>query len=741
MLEKLKSNMNFFSETFRRKSLRRNVLVLALSGVALTFVFILITAPLLLYFIEGEITARGEQWGEDTAYFAERLYRDQTEAHLRDRVVIRADLINKKLEEIGTFVEYVAADMEAILKNKSQYNPRYLPNPTRDNVPIGKAYTYFINNNPENTSPEVMNELYLASNIGDFIISQTEKYYTNTTADIMVVSENNFVIGVDYNPNKNFVVMPENYIDNPDFQSRLSWYKATKETDNGIFTKPQLIDGNYFMYGAFPYHDADGKFAGGVGIGAEVNTFYRFLVDSDSNENIKAFIVNQDGQIIMSSETEGIFVADDDDMRLYEDADLANVFKRMTEMESDVVSLDLNGKKFKGKYYIAFAPIKIANWSFGRIIEDKSVNVAAVSAKDKILAQMNTFKDDIERLFLILIPISIAMIVVMLLIVLRSGIRESDKFLNPIQQLIDSVQDIAKGNFDRRLEVPSENEIGKLAQAVNTMADELKTYMNNLQQETAERERISTELNVATNIQLSMLPHEFDFDRTEFEIFASMEAAKEVGGDFYDFYFVDNKHLIITIADVSGKGVPAALFMSRSKTMLQNFALSMKDPDDLAAVMTLSNRQLCYNNEEMLFVTVFMGMLNLDTGEFIYANGGHNAPLILHENKFEFMNVGKSCMLGIDEDVSFEQQKIILAPGDIIFLYTDGVTEAMNVAGELFGENYLRDVLNGENKSESLEILLENIRKAIKLHAGDAEQSDDITMLALKWNGGDKIDG
>ena len=133
-----------------------------------------------------------------------------------------------------------------------------------------------------------------------------------------------------------------------------------------------------------------------------------------------------------------------------------------------------------------------------------------------------------------------------------------------------------------------------------------------------------------------------------------------------------------------------------------------------------------------------MGMLDLQTGEFTYVNAGHNAPLVCRNNQFEYLDVGKSCMLGIDEDVPFAQKKIKLATGDIIFLYTDGVTEAMNSAGELFGENHLREVLNGEDKSESLEILLENLRKAIKIHAGDAVQSDDITMLALKWNGGDK---
>ena len=736
MITKLKSYINFFNETFRQKSLRRNVLILALSGVTLTFFFILITAPLLLYFIEGKITERGIQWGEQTAYFAERLYRDQTEANIREKVVIRADLINKKLQETGIDVEYMAAEMETILKNKSQYLPRYLPNPTKEKVPVGKPYAHFLDKNSENVSPEIMEAFYSESNIGDFMLTQTEKYYAGKNTNIMIVSENNYVIGIDYDPKKDFVFMTEDYINSQDYQKKLSWYKKVKETDYGLFTKPQIIDGKYFIYAAFPYHDANGNFAGAVGVGGEVNYIYNFLIESDLNENIKAVIVNEDGQIVMSSETEGIFVAGDNDMRLYEEESLANVFKRMTEMENDVVSLELNGKKFKGKYYIAFAPIKIANWSFGRIIEDKMVNVAADTAKDKILGQTDTFKDDVEQLFMLLMLFSIAMIIVMLIFVLRSGIRESDKFLNPIQQLVNGVQDIAKGNFDRRLEVPSENEIGTLAQAINKMANALKTYMNNLEKETAERERISTELNVATNIQLSMLPHEFDFDRTDFEIFATMHAAKEVGGDFYDFYFVDNKHLIITIADVSGKGVPAALFMSRSKTMLQNFAFSMKDPDDLAAVMSLSNRQLCYNNDEMLFVTVFMGMLNLETGEFIYVNGGHNPPLVRHENTFEFMDVGKSCMLGIDEDAPFSQKKIILAPGDMIFLYTDGVTEAMSEVGELFGENYLHEVLNSEDKSESLETLLDNLLKAIKTHAGKAEQSDDITMLALKFNGG-----
>ena len=207
----------------------------------------------------------------------------------------------------------------------------------------------------------------------------------------------------------------------------------------------------------------------------------------------------------MSSEKEGIFSIGDKDMRLNEDENLSAVFKRMTEMDHDIVSLTFYGTK----YYIAFAPIKIANWSFGTIIENKTANAASNLAKERILEQMDDFKSNIEQTFLGLMVFSLIAIIVMLIMVLRLGIRESDKFLKPIQSLIGGVQEISKGNFDRRLEVTTEDEIGTLANAVNTMAGELKTYMTDLTKITAEKERISTELNVATNIQLSALPHDF----------------------------------------------------------------------------------------------------------------------------------------------------------------------------------------------------------------------------------------
>ena len=215
-----------------------------------------------------------------------------------------------------------------------------------------------------------------------------------------------------------------------------------------------------------------------------------------------------------------------------------------------------------------------------------------------------------------------------------------------------------------------------------------------------------------------------------------MNAAKEVGGDFYDLYLLDDNHLVITVADVSGKGIPAALFMMIMKTILKNFSMTMSNPDDFTAVMSLSNNQLCQNNDAMMFVTVFMGMLDIKTGEFIFVNGGHNPPLIYRKknDSYEYLKVAKNFVLGGMEDIDFKQQSIKLDKGDSIFLYTDGVTEALNPNNELYGEKRLRDCLNRSDKSLSVEELLTCVRNDVNSHVNGADQSDDITMLVLKFN-------
>ena len=270
--------------------------------------------------------------------------------------------------------------------------------------------------------------------------------------------------------------------------------------------------------------------------------------------------------------------------------------------------------------------------------------------------------------------------------------------------------------------------------AFNKMAGDLKEYIGNLSLVTAEKERIGAELQVATQIQASMLPCLFPAfpSRKEFDIYASMMPAKEVGGDFYDFFLVDEEHLAVVVADVSGKGVPAALFMVIAKTLIKNHAQLGQCP---AEVFTRSNEQLCEGNEAGMFVTAFMGVLNLITGEFTYVNAGHNPPCLrMAEGNFEFLKLKSGFVLAGMEGVRYQENTITLKKGDMLYLYTDGVTEATDSRGELFSDFRLLEALN-TCKDDSLSGLLAGVKADIDAFVKEAPQFDDITMLVLSFRG------
>ncbi|MCH5259152.1 MAG: PP2C family protein-serine/threonine phosphatase [Lachnospiraceae bacterium] len=247
-----------------------------------------------------------------------------------------------------------------------------------------------------------------------------------------------------------------------------------------------------------------------------------------------------------------------------------------------------------------------------------------------------------------------------------------------------------------------------------------------------EHQRISTELDVATQIQADMLPSIFPAfpDRPEFDIYATMNPAKEVGGDFYDFFMLDNKHLAIVMADVSGKGVPAALFMVIGKTLIKDHT---KSKSDLGDVFTEVNNILCESNSAGLFITAFEGVLNLVTGEFRFVNAGHEMPFIAKGGGvYEPYKINHGFVLAGMEGMKYTGGSMQLAPGDKIFQYTDGVTEATNAAQELYGMDRLSEILAKNTALKPTE-LLTAVKADIDAFVGDAPQFDDITMLCLEY--------
>jgi len=288
----------------------------------------------------------------------------------------------------------------------------------------------------------------------------------------------------------------------------------------------------------------------------------------------------------------------------------------------------------------------------------------------------------------------------------------------------------------------SQDEIGVMAQSFNRMAENIREYVENLRVVTADKQRIATELNVANTIQSSMLPRMFPYppDRKEFSVYATMEPAKSVGGDFYDFYVLHGPeatgtHLVFVIADVSGKGIPAALFMAITQSLLKTRAMQGETP---ARIFASVNDQLCQNNDAGMFVTAYMGLLELATGKLTVANAGHNPPLLRHRNgKYEWLRQKSGFVLSGMEHMKYNDFELQLEPGDRLFLYTDGVTEALNPSQALYGEQRLEETLNDSDKKPmGVMELLPFIKESIDKFANGAEQADDVTMLALDWFGG-----
>lgn len=373
----------------------------------------------------------------------------------------------------------------------------------------------------------------------------------------------------------------------------------------------------------------------------------------------------------------------------------------------------------------ASAPIKDSDGSvIGVALVDISMN--------KIMSDRQGF-----LLSLILITAVLAFIIAAFVLFLIN------KFLlMPINVLSKAASLFVSGKKDEsvdssliaELDIKTGDEIERLSESVKQMEIDLNTYIEELTAATAEKERIGAELDVATRIQASMLPCIFPAfpDREDFEVYATMSPAKEVGGDFYDFFMVDEDHLAIVMADVSGKGVPAALFMVIGKTLIKDHTTSGKD---LGEVFCEVNQLLCESNSEELFITAFVGILNLKTGRFNYVNAGHEIPFIAKKNeKFKPYKIPSAFVLAGMENIKYKSGELQLEPGDKIFQYTDGVTEATNKENQLFGMNRLEETLSELSDKTPVEIL-KGVKRDVDEFVGEAEQFDDMTMLCLEYRG------
>jgi len=328
---------------------------------------------------------------------------------------------------------------------------------------------------------------------------------------------------------------------------------------------------------------------------------------------------------------------------------------------------------------------------------------------------------DIQALETMLADILLLTILYVLISLLVQGM-----VVDNLLKVTESLGRITLGDLEEKVNVYNSSEFASLSDDINLTVDVLKGYID------AAEKRMEQELILAHNIQDAALPKNFRFTHRGFEIYATMDPAKEVGGDFYDFFFVDTDKIALAIADVSGHGIPAALFMMRSKTAIRSLAESGMEP---AAVLERVNEELCENNDINMFVTVWMGIMDLKTGVMKCVNAGHEYPAIMHGNGlFELLKDKHRPPLGAMEGLTFEEYELHMEPGDVLYVYTDGVPESINTSEEQYGTDRMLDILSA-NTGTSVAELLADVKEDMDVFVGEAEQFDDITMMGFRYNG------
>jgi sigma-B regulation protein RsbU (phosphoserine phosphatase) len=522
------------------------------------------------------------------------------------------------------------------------------------------------------------------------------------------------------------------------FDPRLrEWYVRAREEKSLGWTNVMVdaVGGKLMVTCSRPVFDAKRRFIGVIGADVTIDTINQKIINSQVGRKGYAFLVDGDGHVIARPGLQAGDMRWDESYRSENllqsgNQDLVRIVKEMI-----TINTGISRCKFEdGEKYIAYAPVMRPGWSIGIVMPLEEIIAPAMETQSRIASVTEAFMEQTDRqiqeMQLILILTSAG------IIILVTGVAYilSRRITRPILALDSGARLIGRGNLDHRLDISTGDEIQDLADTFNSMAHDLKSYIADLQQTTQTKERIESELRVATEIQSSMLPRIFPPfpERKEFDLYAIMHPAREVGGDFYDFFFVADNKLCLVVGDVCGKGIPAALFMAISKTLIKTEALLGFTADQ---VLSRVNDIIYPDNETSMFFTGICAFLDTENGGLSVGNGGHNLPLLSSAGgDFKLVQLPRGLVVGAMPHISYETQAINLAPGDTLFLYTDGVTEAMNGQGELYGTDRLTRCLDRLN-GNSVYDLIHGVKADIEAHAQGTPQSDDITMLALRYNG------
>jgi len=394
--------------------------------------------------------------------------------------------------------------------------------------------------------------------------------------------------------------------------------------------------------------------------------------------------------------------------------------------EFGIASLTVDGSL----YFLPFSKIKSINCTLVEIVPESYLNNQVTVISEKISKYTVRIRSNFISLYNRINYITLAVFLSIILIAYWIGLSLSKTFTTPLLKLKEATSNIGMGNLVEKISLKTGDEIEELADRFNTMTDDLQVHIQRLSESIAREKTIEEEMKLAAHIQTSSLPDSTPSfaPGAAVALSAFIKPTKIVSGDFYDYFFIDESHLFFAIGDVSGKSISASLFMMTTKILMKRFALMNLGPDD---VLKNVNDTLALDNPTCMYSTVFCGVLDTLTGRIIYCNGGHTSPLVFDGASFRYMEIEENMLVGLTQKAEFKAETIRLKKKDMLFLYSDGVTESKNAAGELYSEQRLSEMLNRCSMNDACTVI-DAIKEDVLTFSKDAEQYDDITMLCIE---------
>ena len=638
---------------------------------------------------------------------------------------IANDLFSDTADAVGTLGEYT----RMLFENPERYPAREaaLPNAALDGTGSVQLLTEA---GVDLNDPAIAEKIGLIGNLSDHMLSlyahaEVDSCYVALPEGVMLLVDDH--ASSKFDENGQVISIPIHERD---------WYKGAMEEGGLYFTDivSDVFTGQYCVMCAMPIY-AGGEIVAVAGADLFLDNMEVYVNNMDESDGFVC-IVNEKGHVVFSPRKSGIFQVKGDgeaeDLRTVGNEALSAFISEALTQNTDVKLVEADG----ASWYMTGAPIGTVGWTIINMVDkgltDQPTLMMAAQYDDISEQAVSSFEDGISH--------ARTWMTVMLLIVtvlaLVGALTVSKRIVKPLETMTQRVISLGGEDLQFMMEdtYRTGDEIEALAESFATLSARTLEYVDQVRKVTAEKERIGAELSLATQIQASMLPHIFPAfpERSEFDIFASMDPAKEVGGDFYDYFLIDDDHLCMVIADVSGKGVPAALFMMASKIILQSVAMMGLSP---AGILQRTNEAICSNNEVQMFVTVWLGILEFSTGKLTAANAGHEFPAIRKPNgDFELFKDKHGFVIGGMDGVRYKEYELQLEPGSKLFVYTDGVAEATSAEKELFGTERMVEALNADPQAAPQEIL-KNVRASVDGFVKEAEQFDDLTMLCMEYKG------